>query len=111
MCILQCGRFRSIAGRGLNRKGEAGSRFCRVAADIVSAHAGALRMKVRTVVLLAVASVLSFIGLIGRLHSSEAALRHPVLSLAIVAIGPWRMPVKQAARRRFCDRKRPPDRG
>jgi hypothetical protein len=42
--------------------------------------------------------------------SSEAALRYLVLSLAIVAIGLWRMPVKQAARRKFRDRKRPPDR-
>ncbi|HEY5964948.1 MAG TPA: hypothetical protein VIU42_13105 [Xanthobacteraceae bacterium] len=67
-------------------------------------------MKMRTVVLLAGLSALWLIGLIGQLHSSEAALRYLVLSLAIVAIGLWRMPVKQAARRKFRDRKRPPDR-
>jgi hypothetical protein len=67
-------------------------------------------MKVRTVVLLAGLSALWLIGLIGQLHSSESALRYLVLSLAIVAIGLWRMPVKQAARRKFRDRKRPPDR-
>jgi hypothetical protein len=67
-------------------------------------------MKVRTVVLLAVLSALWLIGLIGQLHSTDAALRYLVLSLAIVAIGLWRMPVKQAVRRRFRDKKRPPDR-
>jgi hypothetical protein len=67
-------------------------------------------MKVRTVVLLAGLSALWLIGLIGQLHSTDAALRYLVLSLAIVAIGLWRMPVKQAVRRRFRDRKRPPDR-
>ena len=67
-------------------------------------------MKMRTVVLLAGLSALWLIGLIGQLHSSEAALRYLVLSLAIVAIGLWRMPVKQVARRKFRDRKRPPDR-
>jgi hypothetical protein len=67
-------------------------------------------MKAWTVVLLAVLSALWLIGLIGQLHSSDAALRYLVLSLAIVAIGLWRMPVKQAVRRRFRDKKRPPDR-
>lgn len=71
---------------------------------------GALRMKVRTVVLLAFLTALWIIGLISQLHSAEAVMRYLALSLAIVAVALWRMPVKPALRRRFRDRKRPPDR-
>jgi hypothetical protein len=58
--------------------------------------------------LFAVLTALWIIGLIGQLHSGEAAMRYLALSLAIVAVGLWRMPVKAAQRRRFRDRKRPP---
>ncbi|MBX9840687.1 MAG: hypothetical protein K2Z80_02645 [Xanthobacteraceae bacterium] len=66
-------------------------------------------MRVRTVVLLAFLTALWIIGLIGQLHSAEAAMRYLALSLAIIAFAVWRMPVKPALRRRFRDRKRPPD--
>lgn len=67
-------------------------------------------MKVRTVVLLAFLSALWIVGLLGQLHSAEAAMRYLALSLAIVAVALWRMPVKPALRRRFRDKRRPPDR-
>lgn len=67
-------------------------------------------MRVRTVVLLASLSALWIFGLIGQLHSAEAAMRYLTLSLAIVAVALWRMPVKPAMRRRFRDKRRPPDR-
>ena len=67
-------------------------------------------MKVRTVVLLAFLSALWLIGLIGQLHSAEAAMRYLALSLAIVAVALWRMPAKALQRRRFRDRNgRPPE--
>ena len=78
--------------------------------NLIVCRAGVLRMKVRTVVLLAFLTALWIIGLIGQLHSAEAAMRYLALSLAIVAFALWRMPVKPALRRRFRDRKRPPDR-
>jgi hypothetical protein len=65
-------------------------------------------MRVRTVVLLAFLTALWIVGLIGQLHSSEAAMRYLALSLAIVAVAVWRMPVKAAQRRRFRDRRPPP---
>ena len=65
-------------------------------------------MRVRTVVLLAFLTALWVIGLLSQLHSAEAVMRYLVLSLAIVAVALWRMPVKPALRRRFRDRKDPP---
>jgi hypothetical protein len=65
-------------------------------------------MRVWTVVLLGALTALWIIGLIGQLHSAEAAMRYMALSLAIVAVALWRMPVKPALRRR--DKIRPPDR-
>ena len=67
-------------------------------------------MKRRTVVLLAVLSALWISGLISQLHSTDAALRYLVLSLGIVAVGLWLTPPRKLARRKFRDRKNPPDR-
>jgi len=67
-------------------------------------------MKIRTVVLLAVLSALWIIGLLSQLHSTDAAMRYLALSLAIAAVFVWRMPVRPLARRKFRDRKSPPDR-
>lgn len=67
-------------------------------------------MKTRTVLLLAVLSALWIIGLLSQLHSTDAAMRYLALSLAIAAVGVWRTPARPLARRKFRDRKNPPDR-
>ena len=71
-------------------------------------------MKTRTVVLLAVLSALWIIGLRSQLHSTDAAVRYLTLSLALslgtAAVAVWRTPVRALARRKFRDRKSPPDR-
>jgi hypothetical protein len=65
-------------------------------------------MRLGTALLLAVLAALWLHGLIGQLHSGEAAMRYLALSLAVVAVGVWRWRPR-AARRRFRDRRRPPE--
>jgi len=60
------------------------------------------------VVLLAGLSALWIFGLLGQLHSGEAMMRYLALSLALVAIAAWRWQPQPALRRRFRDRRRPP---
>jgi hypothetical protein len=71
-------------------------------------------MKTRTVVLLAVLSALWIVGLHSQLHSIDAAMRYLALSLGIAAVAVWltpvRSPARAPARRKFRDRKSPPDR-
>ena len=67
-------------------------------------------MNIRSVVLLAILSALWLSGLLSQLHSTDAAMRYLVLSLGIVAVAVWLMPVRAPARRKFRDRKNPPDR-
>ena len=67
-------------------------------------------MKARTVVLLAALSARWISGLLSQLHSMDAAMRYLALSLGIVAVAVWLMPVRARARRKFRDRKNPPDR-
>ena len=67
-------------------------------------------MKIRTVVLLAVLSALWIIGLRSQLHSTDAAMRYLALSLGIAAAAVWLTPARPLARRKFRDRKNPPDR-
>jgi branched-subunit amino acid transport protein len=67
-------------------------------------------MKSRTVVLLAVLSALWISGLLSQLHSMDAAMRYLALSLAIAAVAIWLTPARPLARRKFRDRKSPPDR-
>ncbi|MBM3529526.1 MAG: hypothetical protein FJX62_15665 [Alphaproteobacteria bacterium] len=64
-------------------------------------------MHLGTVALLALLAALWLYGLVGQLHSGEAAMRYLTLSLAIVAVAVWRWQPR-AARRRFRDRRRPP---
>ena len=66
-------------------------------------------MKIRTIVLIAVLSALWISGLLGQLQSIDAAMRYLALSLGIVAVGVWLMPVRARARRRYRDKKSPPD--
>jgi hypothetical protein len=61
------------------------------------------------VALVGVMSSLWLFGLLGQLHSGEAVMRYLALSAAIVAVGVWRMSPRAALRRRFRDRRRPPD--
>jgi hypothetical protein len=65
-------------------------------------------MRMRTVALLAVMSALWIFGLLGQLHSAEAAMRYLALSAAIVAVGVWRWKPQPALRRRMRDKRRPP---
>jgi hypothetical protein len=66
-------------------------------------------MRVRMVVLVAVLSAFWLGGLIGQLHSGEAAMRYLALSTAILAFGVWRWQPKPALRRRYRDRRPPQD--
>jgi len=65
-------------------------------------------MSARMVILLACLSAFWIFGLLGQLHSGEAMMRYLALSLALVAIGVWRWRPQPAMRRRFRDRRRPP---
>lgn len=64
-------------------------------------------MSTRMIVLTAFFSALWIFGLIGQLHSGEAAMRYLALSMAILAIGVWRWQPRPALRRRFRDRRPP----
>ena len=66
-------------------------------------------MNVRMVVMLAFLAALWLFGLIGQLHSAEAAMRYLVLSMAILAVGVWRWQPRPALRRRTRDRQPPPE--
>ena len=66
-------------------------------------------MSTRLVILLAFLSALWIAGLLGQFHSAEAVMRYLALSLAVVAVGVWRWKPKLAPRRRFRDRRRPPE--
>lgn len=66
-------------------------------------------MSTRTVVLSAVMSAFWLYGLFGQLHSKDAAMRYLALSAAIVAVFVWRWRPRPALRRRFRDRRRPPE--
>jgi hypothetical protein len=59
------------------------------------------------IALLAVLSALWIYGLLGQLHTADAAMRYLALSLAIVAVAVWRWRPR-AAPRRLRDRRRPP---
>jgi uncharacterized protein (DUF58 family) len=65
-------------------------------------------MSARMIVVLAGLSALWLFGLIGQMHSGEALMRYLALSLALVAIGVWRWRPQPAVRRRFRERRRPP---
>ena len=65
-------------------------------------------MSARMVILLACLSAFWIFGLLGQLHSGEAVMRYLALSLALVAAGVWRWRPQPAMRRRFRDRRRPP---
>ena len=47
-------------------------------------------------------------GLLGQVHSGEAAMRYLALSMVILAVGVWRWQPRPALRRRSRDRQRPP---
>ena len=64
-------------------------------------------MSVRTVVLMAFFTALWIVGLVGQLYSAEAAMRYLVLSMALVAVGVWRMEPRPALRRIFRSSRRP----
>ncbi len=66
-------------------------------------------MSTRMVVLLASFTALWIFGLIGQFYSAEAAMRYLALSMAILAVGVWRWQPRPALRRRFRDRRLPPD--
>jgi hypothetical protein len=66
-------------------------------------------MRVRVVVLSGVMSAFWIYGLLGQLHSKDAAMRYLALSAAIVAVFVWRLQPRPALRRRFRDRRRPPE--
>jgi hypothetical protein len=66
-------------------------------------------MSARIIVLLAFLAALWLFGLIGQLHSGEAAMRYLALSMAILAVGVWRWQPRPALRRRDRDRIRPPE--
>jgi hypothetical protein len=65
-------------------------------------------MRLVMIALVALLTALWVQGLIGQLHSAEAAMRYLALSLAVVAVGVWRWRPGPPRRRRFRDRRRPP---
>ena len=65
-------------------------------------------MSTRTIVLLAFLAALWIFGLVGQMHSAEAAMRYLALSMGIAAVGVWRWQPKPALRRRVRDRQPPP---
>ena len=66
-------------------------------------------MNVRMIVLLGFLSALWIFGLVGQLHSAEAGMRYLALSMAILAVGVWRWQPGPLSRRRYRDRRRPPE--
>jgi len=52
-------------------------------------------------------TALWIVGLVGQLYSAEAAMRYLVLSMALVAVGVWRMEPRPALRRIFRNSRRP----
>jgi hypothetical protein len=66
-------------------------------------------MSVRMVVAVAVLSAVWLFGLVGQFHSAEAGMRYLALSMAILAFGAWRWQPTPALRRRWRDRRRPPE--
>jgi hypothetical protein len=66
-------------------------------------------MRTQMVVLSAVMAAFWLYGLLGQLHSRDAAMRYLALSAAIVAVCVWRLRPLPALRRRFRDRRRPPE--
>jgi uncharacterized protein (DUF58 family) len=66
-------------------------------------------MSARMIALLAGLTAFWIFGLLGQLHSGEATMRYLALSLALIAIGVWRWRPRPALRRRFRDRRRPPE--
>jgi hypothetical protein len=60
------------------------------------------------IVLLAFLSVFWIVGLVGQFYSAEATMRYLAFSLALVAVMVWRLPARAALRRRWRDRRRPP---
>ena len=66
-------------------------------------------MSARMIVLLAFLAALWLFGLIGQFHSAEAAMRYLALSMAILAVGVWRWQPRPALRRRYRDRRPPPE--
>jgi len=66
-------------------------------------------MSARMVVLLAFLAALWIFGLVGQLHSAEAAMRYLALSTAVLAVGVWRWQPRPELRRRLRDRRRPPE--
>jgi len=66
-------------------------------------------MRTQMVVLSAVMAAFWLYGLLGQLHSKDAAMRYLALSAAIVAVFVWRLRPLPALRRRFRDRRRPPE--
>lgn len=64
-------------------------------------------MRVWSIVLSAALVALWLHGLLGQVHSAEAAMRYLALSLAIVAVAVWRWRPRPA-RRRWRDRREPP---
>ncbi len=65
-------------------------------------------MNSRMMLMTAFFSALWIFGLMGSLDSPEAVMRYLTLSMAIVAFGVWRWQPKAAVRRRFRDRRHPP---
>lgn len=66
-------------------------------------------MRIRTVVLSGVMSACWIYGLLGQVHSKDAAMRYLALSAAIVAVFVWRLRPRPALRRGVHDRRRPPE--
>ena len=66
-------------------------------------------MNVRMIVLLGFFSALWIFGLLGQLHSAESVMRYLALSMVILAIGVWRWQPRPALRRRYRDRRPPPE--
>ena len=65
-------------------------------------------MTLRTIVLSAFLAALWLVGLVDQLHTSEAAMRYLVLSMAMVAIGLCRRQPLPALLRRKADQSRQP---
>jgi hypothetical protein len=65
-------------------------------------------MSARMIVLSAFLAALWVFGLVGQLHSAEAGMRYLVLSMAILAVAVWRWQSRPALRRRYRDRRPPP---
>jgi hypothetical protein len=66
-------------------------------------------MNVRMIVLLGFLAALWIFGLVGQFHTAEAGMRYLTLSMVILAIGVWRWQPRPALRRRYRDRRGPPE--